>query len=182
LLEEAQQTILALLIRIARWRRDEILRYALAGDWAPLAKYIRGGGRVTPKMRPFLADVLNGKRGRPSVKISRLATKKRNSEIARFILQARERGEKEKKYSEAAEKKFGRTWRHLQKILANEKEKTPDWDKALPTELHALFGHLENPLQAGIRLVRLQKGVPPSDNGVIKYELSDTALSPHTLT
>jgi hypothetical protein len=160
---EAHQDALSGFIRVARYQRNEFLRYALAGDWAPLAKYIRDGGRVTPRMRPFLADVLDRKRPRPRVKISRWATRRRNGEIAGFIFDARFRGEKEKEYSKAAEKKFGLTWRHIQKIVAEE-ELRSETDKILQNDWQ------------GILLLN-----PPSDNGGIKYRLSDMALSPHTL-
>lgn|SRR5262245_8347279 len=160
---ESHQRSLSASIRVALYQRNEFLRYALAGDWAPLAKYIRDGGRVTPRMRPFLADVLDGKKIRPRVKISRWATKRRNGEIAGFIFDARFRGEKEKEYSKAAEKKFGLTWRHIQKILAEEEVRS-EKDKILQGDWQGIY--LWN---------------PPSDNGGIKYRLSDMALSPHTL-
>src|SRR6516162_1546861 len=109
------------------------------------------------------ADVLDRKRPRPRVKISRWATRRRNGEIAGFIFDARFRGEKEKEYSKAAEKKFGLTWRHIQKIVAEE-ELRSETDKILQNDWQGIF--LLN---------------PPSDNGGIKYRLSDMALNPHTL-
>src|SRR5262249_34219139 len=126
--------------------RDEALRYAAAGDWAPLAKYIRNGGRVTPQMRPFLADVLDRTGPRPRGKVRKLAAERKKTEITLFILQERRRGRKEKEYSEAAEKKFGRTWRHLQKIFAERKragkaELTTRLDHLL-LDLESLWGKL----------------------------------------
>ena len=50
--DEGVQNVLAIITRLQLNLRDEILRYALVGDWAPLAKYIRGGGRVTPPHAP----------------------------------------------------------------------------------------------------------------------------------
>jgi len=44
--KEHAEAALSGFIRVARYQRNEFLRYALAGDWAPLAKYIRDGGRV----------------------------------------------------------------------------------------------------------------------------------------
>jgi hypothetical protein len=179
---EVGQTFLSLTIRVAQRQRDEFLRCALAGDWAPLAVHIRRGGRITPQMRPFLADVLVGRKIRPRVKISRWATKLRNGEVVSFIRMARERGEKEKRYSEEAEKKFGLTWRHLQKILAKEK---PDGE----AEVNAFFDRAESILQKGVLtptgLVWKEGALPASvikDRlSGIRYRLSDMALSPHTL-
>jgi hypothetical protein len=184
---EFGQTILSHIIRAAQYQREEFVRCARAGDWAPLQKHIRRGGRITSQMRSFLADVLSGKEARPHVKISKLATKKRNSEFVRFIREARERGEKEAKYSMAAEKKFGRTWRHLQKILAegDPSEETP----------YSHAGSLDN-AEAELQTAHLTPtggvvwhpgGVIPRhkirpDGSVIRYRLSDMALSPHTLT
>src|SRR5262245_58942678 len=181
-----RQEFLQLLIRAALYQRNEIVQYARAGDWIPLAKYIRGDGRITPQMRSFLADVLEGNERRPPRNTSRLATQKRNAEIARFILEAQERGEKEKEYSEAAEKKFGRTWRHLQKILAEQKRAEPYPFSAA----HGFFDYAENQLQTahllpGGGVVWHPTAIPRSrirsDGSVIRYRLSDMALSPHVL-
>ena len=48
------------------------LREAQEGHWSLLAGHIRRGGRITPQMRPFLADVLDGKQKRPKKKISKV--------------------------------------------------------------------------------------------------------------
>jgi hypothetical protein len=103
--------------RTKRQARDDALRYALEGDWTLMAEYIREGGRLTPEMRPFLADVLDGTRVRPAKKISKGKTAQRNSELTHFVLEARQRGEKD--IPRKAEEKFRRTWRQLQKNLAS---------------------------------------------------------------
>jgi hypothetical protein len=68
LLVRRDQALCGLIARFEMQDRDKVLRYAEAGDWTPLADYVRKGGRVTIQMRPFLADVLDGKRKRPAKK------------------------------------------------------------------------------------------------------------------
>jgi hypothetical protein len=171
--EDGAQVLQALMIietRLLRSVRDEYLRCAIEGDWAPLAKHIRNGGRVTPQMRPLLADILDGKLTRPIGKISKSETRARNWELAGFIWEARERGEKN--IAEKAEKKFGRTWRQLQKILASERKKTDD---------------LEGRVSRAVQSMSLLRALVEQRNelcgrGVTSYTLNDMALTPHTLT
>ena len=70
-------------------------------------------------MRPFLADVLDGKRKRPRKKISKGRTEFRNVMLLSYVVQARQRGEKD--WLAKAEDKFRLTARHIQKILENER-------------------------------------------------------------
>jgi hypothetical protein len=172
---ESAQILLGYYIRVSMYYRLGILNWSRAGDLTPLAKYIRGGGRVTSPMRPFLADILEGKVKCPPVKVGRWATMIRNGELVSFIEEALERGEREKDYSKAAEKKFGRTWRNLQKVL--EKEKPGG---------HAYLSAQFEKTNAILRKVILtQRGLEWGDDvslsGGIKYRLSDMSLSPHTL-
>jgi hypothetical protein len=151
-------------------------------------------------MRPFLADVLDGMRKRPRVKVSKLATKLKRDEITRFILQKQRHGGKEKEYSEAAEKKFRRTWRHLQKILAEGKRGGSTLQPELATRIDRLLLNLWKKL--GIDTsnkhanevmffalldcitfnLEANKVYTFDDKSGIKYRLSDMALSPHTST
>jgi len=81
-------------ICVERKRREDALRYAMEGDWSPLAEYIRDGGLITPQTRSLLADILDGKITRPAKKIHKAKTKKRNRALVRFIFEARQRGDK----------------------------------------------------------------------------------------
>jgi len=56
--------------RIELGIQDSALREAQEGHWSLLAGHVRHGGRITPQMRPSLADVLDGKRKRPNKKIA----------------------------------------------------------------------------------------------------------------
>jgi hypothetical protein len=156
--------------------RDYIFHHAQRGDWAALASYIRDGRRITSQMRPFLADILDGKIFRPNKKISKAKTKSRNYELLRFIVEARARGEKD--IPRKAEEKFGRTWRQLQKVLAAER------GGALETRARQML-HYEWVTKAFLTF----HGWDPKEEeareprrGVPKYEVSDVALTPHTLT
>jgi hypothetical protein len=184
---EEFSVILRMMIRGDIKHRDQMLQDAKKGDWAPLAKHIRGGGRVTPQMRPFLADVLDGAVTRPNKKISRAETRLRDHQLARFVWGARWRGEED--IAQRAEEEFGRSWRHLQKCLAKlDKDKT--FKERLRKE-HELISAIDRFLEA----TNLN---PPNDMptnlheeaacianrrlGGFKYLVSDMALTPHTLT
>jgi hypothetical protein len=99
--------------------QDSALREAQKGDWSLFAGHIRHGGRITPQMRQFLADVLDGKRKRPKKKISKGATEFRNVMLISYVSQARRRGDKD--WLAKAEEIFRLTGRHIQKILKNER-------------------------------------------------------------
>jgi hypothetical protein len=150
---------------VKRQARDDALRHALKGDWAPMAEYIREGGRLTPQMRPFLADVLDGRIVRPAKKISKAKTAQRNLQLGHLVLEARQRGEKD--IPRKAEERFGRTWRQLQKNLASVDKMEVLADQALSS----FFGQITS-----------FKSKPPGEEGVTRYLLSDMALTPHTLT
>jgi hypothetical protein len=174
LLVRRDQALCGLIARFEMQDRDKVLRYAEAGDWTPLADYVRKGGRVTIQMRPFLADVLDGKRKRPAKKISAAETERRNLDLAAFVGNARDRGEKD--IARRAEEKFGRTWRNLQKILASLK-KDPNAALFLTPSPHGRIRKtvcLEWPHPAN-------QWVRERGPGVTRYYLSDMALTPHTL-
>ena len=156
-------------IRVKRKWREDALRYAVEGDWSPLAEYIRDGGLITPQTRSLLADILDGKITRPAKKIHKAKTEKRNRAVVRFIFEARQRGDKH--IPQQAEEKFGRTWRQLQKISA-------------ATEKNELA--LQNEAVAKLRLLSSKIDIPEPvierAVGVSKYVLNDMALTPHTLT
>lgn len=118
-LTEAGHYLLAAITRVEIGSRDEALRHASRGDYAPLGEYIRQGGRLTPALRPVVAEALQ--KNRPHKKIRLAAADKRDLKIAAFIFETRARGVKGKDLEEAAEKKFRRTWRQLQKSAAKHK-------------------------------------------------------------
>jgi hypothetical protein len=159
-------------ICVERKRREDALRYAVEGDWSPLAEYIRDGGLITPQTRSLLADILDGEITRPAKKIHKAKTKKRNRAVVRFIFEARQRGDKH--LPQQAEEKFGRTWRQLQKIRA-----------ANRTEIEKELS-LQNEAVAKLRLLSSKIDIPEPvierAGGVSKYALNDMALTPHTLT
>ena len=182
--DEEFSVLLSLMITMDIERRDQMLQDAKKGDWAPFAKYIRGGGRVTPQMRPFLADVLDGAVTRPNKKISRAETRQRDRQLAAFVWGARWRGEKD--IAQRAEEKFGRSWRHLQKCLAElNKDKTLRPGYELLSDLEALLKAANfNPPDD--MPTNLHEGaayrVANRRQGVFEYLVSDMALTPHTLT
>jgi hypothetical protein len=156
-----------------KWREDA-LRYAVEGDWSPMAEYIRDGGLITPQTRSLLADILDGKIARPAKKIHKAKTKKRNHAVVGFIFEARQRGDKH--IPQQAEEKFGLTWRQLQKILAATENRTE-----IENELS-----LKNEAVAKLRLLSSKLYIPEPvierARGVSKYVINDMALTPHTLT
>ena len=99
--------------------QDSALREAQEGNWSLFAGHIRHGGRITPQMRPFLADVLDGKRKRPNKKISKGKTEFRNLMLVYHVAQARRH--RKKGWLAKAEEIFRQTQRHIQKILAKER-------------------------------------------------------------
>lgn len=169
---ETLQTLLRVDILLVRGQRRDALKYATKGDWALLGDYVRRGGRITPEMRPFLADVLDGKITKPDKKISKAKTGQRNVELVCFIWDARQRGDKN--IPRQAEERFGRTWRQLQKILASmeDRERIEQHRSTFMKMLSAMERSAE---EVGASLADLAGGGGP------KYRLSDTALTPHTL-
>jgi hypothetical protein len=113
---EMLQTLLKRQIKQEQNCRKYVLKCAIKGDWAPLCNYVRDGDRITPEIRSFLVDVLNGRIKKPPKKISRVETLLRNDRLVQFVWEARQRGDKD--VPQQAVNKFGRTWRQLQKILA----------------------------------------------------------------
>jgi len=101
---------------VRKWR-DDVLRDAQRGDCAPLAEYIRKGGRITPAMRPFLIEALRKKR--PGKKVALASTRERDRALVGFVLSLRRRGDRGA--LKKAEQVFGRTLRHIKKILARHK-------------------------------------------------------------
>jgi hypothetical protein len=166
LLVRRGQLLCGLIARFEMQDRDRVLRYAEAGDWKPMADYIRNGRRVTIQMRPFLADVLDGKRKRPAKKISAAETERRNLDLAAFVGNARSWGEKD--IARQAEEKFGRTWRNLQKILASLKKD--------PNAARLLARTPAGRVRIAVRLECQGRGP-----GVTRYQPYDVALTPHTL-
>jgi hypothetical protein len=164
---------IAIIEQIKQRMRDDALRYAFEGDWAPMAEYIREGGRVTPQMRPFLADVLDGRIVRPAKKISKAKTAQRNRQLALFVWKARQRGEGD--IPKKAEEKFGRTWRQLQKNLA-----ALDKNVKAGIPIDQVLGALLR--GAAVFLAKNGPTEPPEKEGVARFRLSDMALTPHTLT
>jgi hypothetical protein len=163
---EALQILLKVDVHLVRGQRRDALKYATEGDWALLGNYIRRGGCIIPEMRPFLADVLDGKITKPAKKISKAKTGQRNVELVCFIWDARQRGDKN--IPQQAEEKFGRTWRQLQKILASME------DRERIEQARSTFMKMLSAMgRAGVSL---------AGGGGPKYRLSDTALTPHTLT
>ncbi|HMF25399.1 MAG TPA: hypothetical protein VKG24_25190 [Pseudolabrys sp.] len=167
-----------LAVSVERGTREAAWYYAVEGDWAPLAKYIREGGRITPQMRTFLADVLDGTLRRPAKKISKAKTHTRDVELVLFIKEARER--RERGVPQKAEQRFGRTWRQLQKILAAQDkagvEKALQPIKYMDSEVNSLLSMLDRPGW------EQEKAEWEKKWGVIKYPVSDMALTPHSLT
>jgi hypothetical protein len=173
------------------------LREAQKGDCSLFAGHIRHGGRITPQMREFLADVLDGKRKRPKKKISKGVTESRNVMLISFA-QARRRGEKD--WLAKAEEIFRLTGRHIQKILKN--ERGGDNEKLVLAEpekfeeqISSFLGteFKDSPFQrAGRGADYRRTAQPPSlyesaarevarvrQGGVVKYALSATALAPY---
>ena len=114
------------------WQVEALREAQDEGKWSFLAGHIRHGGRITPQMRQFLADVLDGKRKRPRKKISRdkARTDFRNVLLLSYISWARQHGEKDV-LAKAAEK-FGLHPRNVQKIWPwNERAATKSLLKSL---------------------------------------------------
>jgi hypothetical protein len=165
---EALQYLLKVDVLLVLGQRKDALKCATTGDWDLLGDYVRRGGRITPEMRPFLADVLGGKITKPDKKISKAKTAQRNVELVCFIWDARQRGDKN--IPRQAEERFGRTWRQLQKILASMK------DRKRIEQHRSTFVAMVSAMERRLAGVSLAGGGGP------KYRLSDTALTPHTLT
>jgi hypothetical protein len=180
--------------------QDSALREAQEGNWSLLAGHIRHGGRITPQMRPFLADVLDGKRKRPKKKISKVETEFRNLMLVYDVAQARRHGEKD--WLAKAEEKFRRTGRHIQKILANERGGSNEKlvlaePEKFEEQISSFLGieFKDSPFQrAGRGADYRRTAQPPSlyesaarevarvrQGGVPKYKLSAMALTEHTL-
>jgi hypothetical protein len=178
--------------------QDSALREAQKGDWSLLAGHIRHGGRITPQMRPFLADVLDGKRKRPNKKISKGRTESRNVMLLSYVAQARRHGEKD--WLAKAEEIFRLSGRHIQKILKNEREGSNEklvlaepekFEEQISSFLGTEFK--DSPFQrAGRGADYRRTAQPPSlyesaarevarvrQGGVVKYALSATALAPY---
>ena len=173
--------------QVRRQARDDALRHALEGDWALMAEYIREGGRLTSEMRPFLADVLDGRIVRPAKKISKAKTVQRNRELAHFVLEARQRGGKD--IPRKTEEKFGRTWRQLQKNLASVDKMEILEDQGYLSSLSQVAGFkTEPPDEEGVNpaavLFHPHATLSPSKSVRARRLLavSDMALTPHTLT
>jgi hypothetical protein len=180
--------------------QDSALREAQKGDWSLFAGHIRHGGRNTPQMRQFLADVLDGKRKRPRKKISKGKTESRNVMLISYVAQARRHGEKD--WLAKAEEIFGLTGRHIQKILKNERGGSNEklvlaepekFEEQISSFLGTVFK--DSPFQRAGRGAHYRRSAqPPSlyesaarevarvrQGGVPKYTLSAMALTEHTL-
>jgi hypothetical protein len=146
--------------------RDWVLREAERGDCAPLAEYIRDGGRVTPAMRPHLIAAL--KKKRPGKKVALASTRERDYELVSFVLNARRR--REGGVLKKAEEKFGRTLRHIKKILAKH--------KGGEAEIRADLTRLLEEIVLDARHIYEACGSP--EVGVPKYRVWRDALIPYT--
>ena len=103
--------------------REGALHFALKGDWEPLARYIKDGGRITPEVRAFLVDVLNGTRKRPAKKISRIEAKARDYRFSGLL---RKPANAERRTSRQRPKpNSGDFRRNLQKNLAKVRHDAP---------------------------------------------------------
>jgi hypothetical protein len=147
----------------AKFERENMMDFALHGDWGPLTDYLKGRGRITSEMRSFLVEILSGTRRRPAKKISVAKTDLRNAELVQWVRDARRRGEKD--IPKQAVEKFGRNWRNLQKILASQKWRETCLDKIEIWEQLLQDGRAYN-----------------ATRGVTKYRVNAMALTPHTLT
>ena len=56
------------------------------GDFAPLIGRLRSGEELTPRMREFIADILEGKWKRPRHRVRKNSIERRDIHIAYFIL------------------------------------------------------------------------------------------------
>jgi hypothetical protein len=178
--------------------QDWALRDAQKGDWSVLAGHIRHGARITPQMRSFLADVLDGKRKRPRKKISKGRTEFRNVMLLSYVAQARRHGEKG--WLAKAEEIIRRTGRHIQRLLQNEQGGSNEklvlaepekYEEQISSFLGTEFK--DSPFQrAGRGDDYRRTAQPPSlyesaarevarvrQGGVPKYTLSATALAPY---
>ena len=178
--------------------QDSALREAQKGDWSLLAGHIRHGGRITPQMRPFLADVLDGKRKRPNKKMSKGSNVFRNVMLISYVAQARRHGEKD--WLAKAEEIFRLSGRHIQRLLKNEKGGSNEklvlvereqFEEQISSFLGTEFK--DSPFQrAGRGADYRRTAQPPSlyesaarevssgaPGGVPKYTLSATALAPY---
>jgi hypothetical protein len=149
-----------------------VLELAQKGDRIPLAEHIKTGGRITPEMRSFLADVLLGVAKRPRKTSTALRDVNRFL-LLKFVERARKRGDKD--VPQQAERSFLRTWRHLQKELAAAKA------EARINDAHLYFKLFDKADEFRLCFKRLTEHAKEQNWGVIRYPISDTALDPHTL-
>ena len=181
------------------WQVEALREAQDEGKWSFLAGHIRHGGRITPQMRQFLADVLDGKRKRPRKKISRdkARTDFRNVLLLSYISWARQHGEKDV-LAKAAEK-FGLHPRNVQKILAMEREGSNEklakklvQSEKLEELIYSFLG--KDPKDAPFAMLRRGANYRRATNlpsvyesavarvrqgGVPKYTLSAMALAPY---
>jgi hypothetical protein len=148
---------------------DFMLNLARGGDRMSLANYIRAGHRITPEMRSFLADVLLGVAKRPR-KTSAALAPINGYLLLEFVERARNRGDKD--VPQQAEKMFGRTWRHLQKILATARA---------DNKAQVVVKHRRKLDIFRLCVERLNEHAKERNWGVIRYAVNATALNPHTL-
>jgi hypothetical protein len=100
--------------------RAEVLARARAGDWYPLALYLRGRGAVTREVWSLVSEILLGKRRRPKGKIKKFATEHLKIDVATFVIEARFL-EGEKNATKLAAKKFKKSERTILRYLAESK-------------------------------------------------------------